>query len=809
MGYHDNALSGKSVSEAAAIYLGRRWNPVPIDYRSKEPSNGKGWQHIRVTAENVTTQFNGAPQNIGVQMGAASNGLTDVDMDSDVAIALAPSFMPTTGAVFGRPTAPSSHWLYTTDLAAKVDRASLAFDDPRKPKKEGRFLELRIGGGDKAAQTVFPPSVHKETGEAIAWVRDGDPAVVDGLALKGAASLLASCCLLACYWPATGSGCHDAALAVGGFLARTGLEAEDVRSAVDAIAAYANPERREELARTAAEAAQSHKDGQNAYGFPGLAKAFGEDLAKQVAEWLEYRGHTADTGASEDRWHDPDWSILEDRRGADLPEFPVELLSENVANWVRRAASGAAVTPAHVALPLLIIASGIIGTARRVQAASSWSEPLAMWGSVIGYSGTGKTPGIDTVKRPLSRIARELKKKSQDARLAHESKRAAAKAAREKWAEDLKKEMKKPVVDLSAVRDATKNPPTMPVEAMDPGEFVEPRLYTSDPTIERLAELINARPRGMLLVRDELSALFMNMMRYSGGTDNPFWLEAWNGGSHTVDRMSRHVSVDYLLVAICGGLQPDRVASSFEGDADGMYARVLFAWPAEPGYAPLHDDIAEDDAAIVAALTRLNELTEGAGFDGQFAPKAVPLSAGARAAFEEFRKQTHTDKHQLDGREREWWSKAQPHALRLAGTLAFLDWAFANGALEPQSISEEVMLVAIVLVKEFFWPHGRAALRQIGLSERHANKRKVMRWVRAAKSMEISLQDVRRGALAHALDEEETKELLRDLVKAGWLREVVKTGPGGPGRKRRRWEVNPTLWGDAEIAENAGIEVSG
>ena len=38
-------------------------------------------------------------------------------------------------------------------------------------------------------------------------------------------------------------------------------------------------------------------------------------------------------------------------------------------------------------------------------------------------------------------------------------------------------------------------------------------------------------------------------------------------------------TVDHLLVGVVGGLQPDKLARSFKGDLDGMYARVLFAWP--------------------------------------------------------------------------------------------------------------------------------------------------------------------------------------------------------------------------------------
>ena len=58
-----------------------------------------------------------------------------------------------------------------------------------------------------------------------------------------------------------------------------------------------------------------------------------------------------------------------------------------------------------------------------------------------------------------------------------------------------------------------REPPAMPIEAIDPGPFIYPRLFASDPTIESLAPLLVARPRGMMLIRDELSGFFANMGR--------------------------------------------------------------------------------------------------------------------------------------------------------------------------------------------------------------------------------------------------------------------------------------------------------
>ena len=100
--------------------------------------------------------------------------------------------------------------------------------------------------------------------------------------------------------------------------------------------------------------------------------------------------------------------------------------------------------------------------------------------------------------------------------------------------------------------------------------------------------------------------------------------------------------------------------------------------------------MAEVEPEIVNALSRIINLEAGAGQDGEFAPKAVPLAPDALSAFEAFRQLVHCRKQGLDGREREWLAKAQAHALRLAGTLEFLGWAFAGGD-EPKQISAQSM----------------------------------------------------------------------------------------------------------------------
>src|SRR5262249_55987759 len=132
----------------------------------------------------------------------------------------------------------------------------------------------------------------------------------------------------------------------------------------------------------------------------GLSGLSGIRGAKQgTSADQQARARKAETGT----WEEPDWALLDERRG-ELPDFPVEALPASIRGWLLCSARGAGVTPAHVAIPLLGIASSLIGTGRRVRACRSWSEPLTMWVAVIGFSGTGKTPGMDVTRRVLSLI---------------------------------------------------------------------------------------------------------------------------------------------------------------------------------------------------------------------------------------------------------------------------------------------------------------------------------------------------------------------------------------------------------------------
>jgi hypothetical protein len=155
-------------------------------------------------------------------------------------------------------------------------------------------------------------------------------------------------------------------------------------------------------------------------------------------------------------------------------------------------------------------------------------------------------------------------------------------------------------------------------------------VRVSDATVEKLASLAAALPRGLLLQRDEIAGWLGAFDKYGGGgSDRAFWLEAFGGRPFAVDRVKHKqpIHVPHLSIAVLGGIQPDKLPTIIGGAEDGFAARFLFAWPeVEPQFRLAREVL--DESAARAALARLIELTMDPEGD-ELGPRSVRLSPEA------------------------------------------------------------------------------------------------------------------------------------------------------------------------------------
>lgn len=203
-------------AEAAIAYAARGWVVIPV--RGKVPQGGAGWPSLATRDPGeAAVLFEDVPHDgVGVVLGKRS-GIIDLECDS-------PEAERELQALFGgnvphTPTFQSTRGLHRlfrwTDALPESELA--------KAKFEVGAIEVRVGGGDKAAQTVFPPSGGR------AWILSPDecePAELPSAVLVKIATRVAEAKRRAPaptnYVPHEHHG--DESLDVGRWLARRGVE---------------------------------------------------------------------------------------------------------------------------------------------------------------------------------------------------------------------------------------------------------------------------------------------------------------------------------------------------------------------------------------------------------------------------------------------------------------------------------------------------------------------------------------------------------------------------------------------------------
>lgn len=258
--------------EIATGYLQKGWTPIPVGYRTKQPTE-KEWTHFQVSQERLDHFFGSDSINIGVLLGKPSNGLIDIDLDCDEAVQLAPRFLPPT-IYFGRKSNPQSHWLYICTPIPKTEK--FTGDD------NSMILELRSTG----CQTIFPGSVHPG-GEKIDWEpsQKSEPQQVPFDVLRQSVRHLAAAALLLRSWN-EGSR-DDIATALSGGLLREKWNPEAVDQLVEILCDAASDDETK-IRLKARRLRNSLGTGENTHvpGWPRLESLIGAERARKIRRWL-------------------------------------------------------------------------------------------------------------------------------------------------------------------------------------------------------------------------------------------------------------------------------------------------------------------------------------------------------------------------------------------------------------------------------------------------------------------------------------------------------------------------------------------
>lgn len=481
-------------------------------------------------------------------------------------------------------------------------------------------------------------------------------------------------------------------------------------------------------------------------------------------------------------WPEPSPRFL--RKG--LPPAPVlpleRVFAPQWATWVRNAAEAKSAPPDYVMAGLLATVGSAIGNTRWVSPWAGWSEPPILWTMLIGAPSSNKSPGLDAVLAPLKELERDMRKEA-EADLAEWSERVeVAKIAQSAWKEATKAALK-----------AGEELPVKPEEA-DPGrERFLPCLSVTDSTVERLGVILANQPRGTLMARDELAGWLMGMTRYAGGgSDRPFWLEAYGGRGYRVERMGRDpVYIDRLSVGVTGSIQPDRLRSLLmKSDDDGLLARFLPIWP-DP-VPIMRPRTAPDEAFIHRALGRFYDLQLMTDEHEQQRPWNVPFDEGAKDELDKFRLHVREWENGAEGLLLSFIGKLPGLAARIALILAHLDWV-AMEREQPHDIDATTFARAAYLIEHYVLPMAQRSYADASFSTLERAALRLVEIIRERDWQRFTSRDVLRLDRAGLGTASQLNPVLQALEDNHLLRSASEPTGARGGRPSRMFVVNPSV----------------
>lgn len=422
--------------------------------------------------------------------------------------------------------------------------------------------------------------------------------------------------------------------------------------------------------------------------------------------------------------------------------FPMNALPPVVADYARSRAEAIGCDPAAVALSCLsALSAAVDGRSRlRMKQHDAWSVPPALWVALVGAPSAKKSPAVRAAWHPLEAI---------------QAKKLAAYAAELRAWESLPKDE----------RGDKPHPPT--------------RFISHDATIEAIQGILANQDRGLGILRDELAGWIGGMERYSGGkggADRAFFLQSFDGGTYVADRVGRGtVPVSNLALTVCGGIQPDRLATMHDLTDDGLWQRFL---PVVMGPPALGQDVPQgrSEEAYTELVARL------VGMPTLFAQ----LAPGARAERERF-EQWLFEFEQSDA----LGGSFSSFLGKLAGIWGRL--ALVLHAIEP-GISAEIVAArhaeaATRLIVEYLIPSAARVYVSMGSPASNIGvTRDIAGFILVKKLERIVASDLSRGVRSTrraALPE--IQRAVSALVAGGWLAPEKEHGGNNA------WVVNPRV----------------
>lgn len=520
-------------------------------------------------------------------------------------------------------------------------------------------------------------------------------------------------------------------------------------------------------------------------------KAAREELLRlrdQVAEWTP----AEQTITVSESWPEPE--PIDGRLTPVIP-FETALLPTPFVGLVVDVAEKMQVPMDFPAVVSVVCLAGVTGRRAIIQPKihdTDWTVTPNLWGGIVAPPGWLKSPVIQRVMRPITRIEAEWHKEYEQESLRYRRELEEYELRQQAWKEEFKRAIKK-------------GQPT-PERPNDPP--LEPRmrrLVVNDTTYERLQEINAQNPAGIIHVRDELASWLARLDRAEEASARGFFLSAANGDTgYTIDRIGRGtIRLEACCVSILGGIQPARLRS-YLTDAvkdgpgnDGLIQRFqLLVWPElNRGYhlidrAP-DPSVEEATEEIYRSILRLSHLS----------PLRYRFGPSAQDLFYSWLKE-------LEYRVRgdEMHPALTSHLAKYRSLMPSLAVLFqlAHDAIRGLSVSDP--LVDIQHTRQaaawttYLESHARRIYGSIVTPEIKAAA-DLAEKIKARKIGEngtFTLRELYRRHWSGLDTPAAVRSAIEILEEYGWLREVAEESKPQRGRPSKTWRINPRVYDTKE-----------
>jgi hypothetical protein len=587
----------------------------------------------------------------------------------------------------------------------------------------------------------------------------GKPLSLSYAELEAVVSELAACALLARYWPSPG-GRNHAWLALAGALVGSGFDADRWQRFAKGLIAATRDEQGPSRLACFAPSMSKRLANSPTTGWPTLSEALGEagpQVCHTARKWLgespvlfggeQTRPASATTTAA--LTPAPLGSPTLNRQPiAAFRPFPVAALPGGMREFVEQLAASLGCDPAFTAVFALPIAGALIGNTRLIELKETWREPAVIWSMLVSDSGTMKSPVLRQVCDELATMQAELLTEYEKAETMYD-------AQLQEWA-DGKGQGPKPRPPLAQ------------------------RVTISDTTVEALATVLNENPRGVLVVRDEMTGWISSFTRYANGVggDLPIWLELFNAGQMTVDRKTtqkRTLFVPRAFVGLTGGVQPAVLARVLKPEhfESGLVARILLAMPPRRvkkwNTTTLSGEVVQGWRALMRGLRQLD-------FEpGTKEPVVLRLCSDARVRFARFYDEWAHRQAKCTAELASAMAKLEAYCARLTLVHHVVE-SLTLGIDDRGSVGEESVEAGATLMMWFADECQRiyATLRE---SEQTRDQRAALELMRERIPPQISTREIARSGRRFR-GAGTAQALLESLIEAGFVREVPSAGRG-------------------------------